>query len=38
MAEEGLLGRWATVPTISDGALRPPGEIAAAIIAAMEAG
>ena len=36
MAKEGLLGRWATVPTIADGALRPPAAIAAAIIAAMD--
>lgn len=36
MAADGLLGRWATLPTIANGALRPPREIAAAIVAAMD--
>lgn len=33
MVAEGLLGRWARVPTIAGGALRPPEAIAAAIVA-----
>ena len=37
MAEEGLLGRWTTLSTIDHGALRPPREIAAAIVAALGA-
>ncbi|GGB22679.1 dTMP kinase [Sphingomonas metalli] len=36
MAREGLLGRWATLPTVTAGALRPPREIAAAIVALVE--
>ncbi len=32
MAKAGLLGRWATLPTVEAGALRPPREIAAAIV------
>jgi dTMP kinase len=35
MAAAGLLGRWATVPTIADDVLRAPREIAGAIIAAI---
>ena len=31
MATDGLLGRWATVPTMTNTALRPPAEIAAEI-------
>lgn len=37
MAEEALLGRWATVPTMADDTLRTPAAIAAAIIGAMDA-
>ncbi len=36
MAAEGLLGRWTTLSTLADGALRPPREIAAAIVAALD--
>lgn len=36
MVAGGMLGRWATVPTLADGALRPPREISADAIAAME--
>ncbi|MFS0773343.1 thymidylate kinase [Sphingomonas sp. 1P08PE] len=32
MAAEGLLGRWATVSTLADGALRPPREIASEVV------
>ncbi|MDP1027891.1 dTMP kinase [Sphingomonas sp. KR1UV-12] len=32
MAAEGLLGRWATVSTLADGALRSPREIAGEIV------
>lgn len=32
MAAEGMAGRWATVPTLAGGALRPPREIAAEIV------
>ncbi len=35
MVAEGLLGRWARVSTVAEGALRPPREIAAAIVAAI---
>ncbi|SFP93178.1 dTMP kinase [Sphingomonas rubra] len=36
MVAEGLLGHWARVPTVVDGALRPPREIAAAIVGAID--
>lgn len=36
LAAQGWAGAWVTVPTVADGALRPPPEIAAAIVAAME--
>jgi dTMP kinase len=35
MAEAGLLGRWATVSTVADGASRLPAEIAAEIVALL---
>jgi dTMP kinase len=35
MAEVGLLGRWATVSTVADGASRLPAEIAAEIVALL---
>ncbi len=35
MVAEGLLGRWARVPTVENGALRPPREVAGAIVAAV---
>jgi dTMP kinase len=35
MAAEGLLGRWETLSTVTEGALRPPREIAAAIVALL---
>lgn len=35
MVAEGLLGRWVRVPTVADAALRPPREIASAIVAAI---
>jgi dTMP kinase len=35
MARAGLLGRWATVSTVTDGASRLPAEIAAEIVALL---
>lgn len=35
MATEGLLGRWLRVPSVEGGALRPPRDIAASIVAAI---
>jgi len=35
MAKAGLLGRWATVSTVADGASRLPAEIAAEIVALL---
>lgn len=36
LAASGWAGRWATVATVADGAMRPPAEIAAQIVAAVE--
>ncbi len=33
---DALIGRWATLPTMTDGALRPPREIAGAALALVE--
>jgi dTMP kinase len=38
LATGGWAGRWLTVPTVAEGALRPPGDIAAAIVAGLERG
>ena len=37
LAAEGWAGRWATVKTAAEGAMRTPGEIAAEIVAAVDA-
>lgn len=36
MAAAGMLGRWATVPTVAEGALRSPDVIAQAIVEALD--
>jgi dTMP kinase len=37
LCDGGVLGRWARVPTVAGGAMRPPAEIAAEIVDALEA-